>query len=223
VVTNEGVDDAIASMKRVLNISQGRRDFRIMLAQLYMRKQDFKTARGLLEQIMQSNTSDEQERQHAEQLLNGISAYETTKAQFEEARKSGGLSAEPTVVTTGTDAGQGTPQEPADPSSYLREALRVPKEGETRLQGTLVKIECGAKGIVFVVQSGTRTLRLLTKTFEDVDITTYDPKSGSEITCGPRKVESVVIVCYVPNTDKRLGADGILKSVEFVPADFKLK
>jgi hypothetical protein len=31
------------------------------------------------------------------------------------------------------------------------------------------------------------------------------------------------VVCYVPNTDKRVKADGVLKSVEFVPADFKLK
>jgi hypothetical protein len=85
-----------------------------------------------------------------------------------------------------------------------------------------VKIECSAKGIVFVVQSGTRTLRLLTKTFDDIELTTYDPKSGGEITCGPRKPESPVVVCYVPSTDKKLGADGVLKSVEFVPADFKL-
>jgi tetratricopeptide (TPR) repeat protein len=48
VVTGQGVDEAIASMKRVLNMSRGRRDFAIMLAQLYMRKEDFKTARGLL-------------------------------------------------------------------------------------------------------------------------------------------------------------------------------
>src|SRR5690349_3020893 len=80
VVTGVGVDDAIASMKGVLNIARGRRDFMIMLAQLYMRKEDMKTARGLLEQIVQMNGSDE-DRQHAEQLLNAISRYEATMAQ----------------------------------------------------------------------------------------------------------------------------------------------
>ena len=34
---------------------------------------------------------------------------------------------------------------------------------------------------------------------------------------------NVVVVCYVPNTDKKIKADGILKSIEFVPDDFKLK
>ena len=218
VVTGVGVDDAIASMKSVLNNARGRRDFMIMLAQLYMRKQDMKSARGLLEQVMQMNATEE-ERQNAEQLLNGISRYEATMAQIEAMKKSGA-----TVVSEQIPVGSGTqaPQEPADPSSYLREVLRKPQAGETQLQATLVKIECGPKGIVFVVQSGTRTLRLLTKTFNDVDMTTYDAKSGGEIGCGPRKPESPVVVCYVPNSDKKLGADGTLKSVEFVPADFKL-
>jgi hypothetical protein len=218
VVTGVGVDDAIASMKSVLNNARGRRDFMIMLAQLYMRKQDMKSARGLLEQVMQMNATEE-ERQNAEQLLNGISRYEATMAQIEAMKKSGA-----TVVSEQIPVGSGTqaPQEPADPSSYLREVLRKPQAGETQLQVTLVKIECGPKGIVFVVQSGTRTLRLLTKTFNDVDMTTYDAKSGGEIGCGPRKPESPVVVCYVPNSDKKLGADGTLKSVEFVPADFKL-
>jgi len=218
VVTGVGVDEAIASMKSVLNNARGRRDFMIMLAQLYMRKQDMKSARGLLEQVMQMNATEE-ERQNAEQLLNGIGRYEATMAQIEAMKKSGA-----TVVSEQIPVGSGTqaPQEPADPSSYLREVLRKPQAGETQLQATLVKIECGPKGIVFVVQSGTRTLRLLTKTFNDVDMTTYDAKSGGEIGCGPRKPESPVVVCYVPNSDKKLGADGTLKSVEFVPADFKL-
>jgi tetratricopeptide (TPR) repeat protein len=215
VITGQGLDDAITSMKRVLSISPGRHDFMNMLAQLYMRKQEFKAARGLLEQVVKSNASEE-ERQHAEQLLSGIGTYETAMAQIEEAKKRGAdVRSEMAIVSTGTDSAQSSPQQPADPSSYLREVLRTPKTGETQLQGTLVKIECGAKGIVFVVRSGTQLLRLVTKTFDDIEITTYDPKSGGEITCGPRRPESVVVVCYVPNT-------GVLKSVEFVPADFKL-
>jgi hypothetical protein len=197
-------------MKSVLNIARGRRDFMIMLAQLYMRKEDMKTARGLLEQVLQMNASDE-ERQHAEQLLNGISRYEAAMAQIEEMKKGGATVVSQQVVSgSGVDA-----PAPADPSSYLREVLRVPKAGETQLQATLVKIECGAKGIVFVVRTATGLLRLRTESFNNIEITTYDPKVAGEITCGARKPESVVIVCYLPN--------GTLKSMEFVPADFKLK
>ncbi len=216
VITGQGLDDAIASMKRILSISPGRHDFINMLAQLYMRKEDFKAARPLLEQVVKSNASEE-DRNHAQQLLDGIGTYEKAMAEIQEARKRGqDVRTELVTVGSGPDASQSAPQQPPDPSTYLREVLRAPKAGETQLQATLVKIECGAKGIVFVVRSGTQLLRLVTKTFEDIEITTYDPKSGSEITCGPRKPENTVVVCYVPNTN-------VLKSVEFVPADFKLK
>jgi tetratricopeptide (TPR) repeat protein len=217
-VTGEGLDEAIASLKRVMSVSPGRHDFIIMLAQLYMRKQDVKTARGLLEGVLKLNI-DAEEREHAQGLLSAITTFEASMAQLEEARKRG-ATFESMVITSNTDSTQ--KQEPADPSSYLREVLRKPKDGETQLQAMLVKIECDARGIVFVVQNGTKTLRLATKTFDEIEMTTYDPKSGGEITCGPRKVPSTVVLCYVPNTDKRLKADGVLKSVEFVPGDFKL-
>ena len=86
-----------------------------------------------------------------------------------------------------------------------------------------MKIECDAKGIVFVVQTATGLLKLRTADFESVEITTYDSNMRGEITCGERKPANPVIVCYVPNTDKKLKVDGSLKSIEFVPSDFKLK
>lgn len=223
VITNQGVDESIASMKRVLNISKGRRDFAIMLAQLYMRKEDFKTARGLLEQVLKTDLSEE-ERQHAEQLLTGIGRYQAAVAQIEEMRKQGAtVVSEQVAVGSGIGPGQAAPQEPPDPSSYLREVLRKPKEGETQLQAKLVKIECEAKGIVFVVQTATGLLRLRTAKFDDIEITTFDPKVNGEITCGPWKVPATVVVCYAAGVNKRMKIDGVLKSVEFVPADFKLK
>jgi tetratricopeptide (TPR) repeat protein len=219
LVTGEGIDEAIAAMKRVLSSSPGRHDFTNMLAQLYLRKNDVKTARAMLEQIAKSN-ADPEDRKVAENLLNQISSHDEALARVQEEMKrarAGG--AQPVTVSTGTDVPQ---QQPADPSSYLREVLRAPAAGETQLQAKLVKIECDAKGIVFVVQSAAGLLRLRTATFEDITITTYEPKVTGDITCGPWKAPDMVIVCYVADVDKRAKVDGILKSVEFVPADFKL-
>ena len=39
-----------------------------------------------------------------------------------------------------------------------------------------MRIECDAKGIVFVVQTESGLLRLRTASFEDIELTTYDPK-----------------------------------------------
>ena len=38
-----------------------------------------------------------------------------------------------------------------------------------------------------------------------------------------RKTQNNVVIAYVPLTGARVKVDGALKSLEFVPADFKLK
>jgi hypothetical protein len=69
---------------------------------------------------------------------------------------------------------------------------------------------------------GDRLLKLKTDSFEHVDLTSFSPDAGAQITCGPRKPENSVVVCYLPSTDAHAKADGIVKSIEFVPKDFKL-
>jgi tetratricopeptide (TPR) repeat protein len=216
LVTGENIDNSIVTMRRLLNALPGRHDFTNILAQLYLRKDDIKTARLLLEEVTKSNASDENRKQ-AEELLKQISTYEE---RVEEVRKLDQAAGPPPVVVSASEPV--TQQRPTDPSSALREVLRKPAAGETQLQAKLVKIECEAKGIVFVVQTTTGLLRLRTATFDDITITTYDPKVNGEITCGPWKMPATVVVCYVPGVNKRTKVDGVLKSVEFVPAEFKL-
>lgn len=222
LITGEGVDESIASMKRLVSNSPGKHQYLFTLGQLYLRKNDYKMARELLQVVAKSN-ADEGLRQNAEQMLKQISIYEDSNARREEARRNGLK-----VVDSGPVFGSGPGRSAAktqesDPSSYLREVLRPPGAGETQLQATLVKIECEAKGIVFVLQTANGLLRLRTEKFEDIEITTYDPKVAGEITCGDTKLNNLVVVCYLPNTDKKIKADGVLKSIEYVPADFKLK
>jgi hypothetical protein len=174
---------------------------------------------NFLEVVAKSST--EEARGPAEQLLKQIKFYEEAMARNEEARRKGIRTVESeSVLVSGS---RSTKTHETDPSSYLREVLRTPGDGETQLQATLVKIECEAKGIVFVLQTANGLLRLRTDKFEDIEITTYDPKVSGEITCGDSKLDNLVVVCYLPNTDKKVKADGVLKSIEYVPADFKLK
>jgi len=222
LITGQGIDESIASMKRLLINSPGKHDHIYMLGQLYLRKEDYKMARELLEVVAKSN-AEEQVRGHAEQLLKQISQYEDAKSRFEEAKRAAAKAGEREPVMVYGPELKKAQDVPTDPSSYLREVLRTPGAGETQLQATLVKIECEAKGMVFVVQTANGLLRLRTESFDDIELTTYDPKVAGEITCGVRKPENTVIVCYLPNTDKRVKADGVLKSIEFVPAEFKLK
>lgn len=222
LVTGKNIDEAVTSLKRALSSAPGRHDFMYMLGQLYLHKDDFKTAREMLEQVTKSN-AQEQVRRHSELLLTQLRTIEEQRARYEAAKQSRGSENISTPTVTYGPDGQTPKDAPTDPSHYLREVLRAPAAGENQLQGTLVKIECEAKGMVFVVNTSAGLLRFKTASFDDMELTTYDPTVKGEITCGARTPENVVIVCYVPNTDKRVKANGILKSIEFVPADFKLK
>ena len=220
LVTGKGIDESIASLKKLLVSLPGRHDLTFMLAQLYLEKGEGKLARQMLEEVVKSS-ADENVRQDAAGLLKQISSFEKAKED------DGPVKELPPVIVGaskgGTEAPSTPPPPPPDPSSYLREVLRQPKAGETHLQATLVKLECDAKGIVFVVQAGTGLLRLRTASFDAIELTTYDPAVKGDITCGERKPANAVIVAYVAGADKKLKIDGILKAIEFVPSDFKLK
>jgi tetratricopeptide (TPR) repeat protein len=238
LVTGQEVDEVAASLKRILAASPGRHDTAFMLGQLLLRKGDFKEARELLEQVVKSN-ADERTRKHSEALLTQVRSFEEQVAKYqvvtkpEEAKDpepakepelSKGGSTAPVVYSSSSEASKfPVPAPPSDPSFYLREVLRKPVTGETQLLGRLQKIECDGKVIVFVAQTEGGLLRLRTASFEDIELTTYDTSVQGDIGCGVRKPENTVVVCYIPNTDKRVKADGVLKSIEFVPADFKLK
>ena len=237
LVTGEGLNEAIDSLKSALKVSPGRDDFSFTLAQLYARLGDYKTSRQMLEQVAKSANADEYLRLHSSSLLKQIQEIEDragTHDQLRPAPNSGSgppklVNAGSETTTTAADANTSRPKPPPaptpapDPSYYLREVLRKPGPGETQLQGKLLRLECDAKGIVFVVETEAGLLKLRTASFDDIELTTYDTNVKGEITCGERKPVNVVIVCFLPNTDKKVKADGVLKSIEFVPDDFKLK
>jgi FimV-like protein len=221
LVTRKDIDESIASLKKLLVSLPGRHDLTFMLAQLYLEKGDGKLARELLEQVAKSS-AEEDVRQGAASLLAQISSIEKAKDEAVAEDSPDDKKSAPALVSAAPVVSE-TRTPPPDPSSYLREVLRQPEQGETQLQGTLLKLECEGKSIVFVVQTGTALLRLRAASFDDVELTTYDTSVKGEITCGERKPANAVVVAFAANTDKKLKIDGVLKSIEFVPADFKLK
>ena len=62
LVSGSQLDESVELLKRALAVSPGRNDLVLMLAQVYMRKEDYKTARQLLEKLS-GNTADAEMRQ----------------------------------------------------------------------------------------------------------------------------------------------------------------
>jgi len=227
LVTGNNVAEARDLVLKALKISPGRNELIFMLGQLYLRTEDYKTARQLLEHVAKKS-DDDQMRQQAESILAQLGAFEEQQERFKQSRLQARNSqvSSPELKPTESISDTVTSPEPAvtkDPSYYLREALRKPAEGETQVQAVLQSIECEGKNIIFVVKIGEQISRLRTNGFDQLEITTYDPAVSGEIRCGARKAQEVVVICFMPQLDKRTKSDGIIKSIEFVPSTFKLK
>jgi tetratricopeptide (TPR) repeat protein len=215
LVTNTELDESLVMLKRAFAASPGKNDLVFMMAQIHLRKDDFKAAHQLLDKLI-ANNNDAEIHQRSKSLLAQLEAVEAQRrtmkeAQAEDARRN------PTVRDFSAD----TPEK-YDPSAALRESLRSPAAGETQALGKLTRIDCDAKGITFTVRISGRLLKLKTDNFAHVQIVTFSEDSRGEITCGPRKPENSVVVCYLPETSAGAKINGVIKSLEFVPPDFKL-
>jgi tetratricopeptide (TPR) repeat protein len=211
LVSGEQLDESIGLIKRAVALSPGSEEFLFVLAQLYMRKQDIEGARKVIEPLAATG-ADPQIRTRAASMLASISWMQEAMERFRAGRDE---RAPDVVVDMQTDTD-------TDPTSHLRDALRKPESGERQVQGMLVRIDCDAKGITFTLKSSAGLLRLRTPRFEEIDITTFAPDVAGEITCGVRKPENNVVVSYLPGVDARAKTNGAIRSLEFVPGDFKL-
>jgi tetratricopeptide (TPR) repeat protein len=218
LVSGSQLDESIGLLNKALSASPGRTDLMLMLAQVYMRKEDYKSAKQLLTRLSQ-NKSDDQVSKRAQSLLAQVEQISSYREAAEQNRAMERTN-RPALTTT-VSVPAPTVEEKVDPSSYLREALRKPGDGEKQVQGLLVSVQCNAKGMIFSVQAGDKILKLTAPNFESIEMVAFTTDAGSEMTCGPRKQKNPVVVCYAPG-DARTKTDGVVKSIEFVPKDFKL-
>jgi hypothetical protein len=97
---------------------------------------------------------------------------------------------------------------------------RLRFEGEQRC-GRLVEIDCDDAGVILLVASGEKTLRLHADELRSIRFVTYTAavKTG-HLTCGPRERAETVLVTYKPRREGRGVSDGEALAVEFVPEDW---
>lgn len=231
VVTGEQLDEAAALLTRALKLSPGSERYRTMLAQVYLRKEDAVNARRIVEPIAR-NSANEQQRNHAQSVLRQVESLESYLANVRAAR--GAQPSEATMTTT-TETISSSSSSSTSPAAVdqeavrkkaeldtLREVLRKPAAGEEQAQGILTRIECRQRDVLLTFQIGSRSLRLTSAKFEEVDFTTYTAETSGEISCGPRQLAKPVIVIYRPAPNARARVDGEVLSVSLIPKDFVL-
>jgi len=224
LVTNENLDEALEQIKKALALSPGSEDYLFVLAQIYLRKQDVDSARTIIEPLATSS-SDPGIRATAQGILRSVKEFQAQLAQFEKQKASRLQALGNTTRSQVNEIVASAPEVVSitnSSSKYLEEALRQPGQGERRVQGTLVTIDCSSKAIVFTLKVGEQLHKYSSPNFNDVDITTFTQDVVGELTCGVRKAPESVILTYSDQRDERAKTDGTAIALEFVPPDFKL-
>jgi tetratricopeptide (TPR) repeat protein len=238
LVTGEGLDDGIKLINRARSLAPGNEGYAFILAQLYMKKEDFAAALRTAEQLAR-DASDPQLRANAQSLAASIKEYGEQVARYKAERERAErerteMGAVPTSEgpprlrrdpAAGMEGGGKSEDELAEEAmmSAIRDALRRPTEGETRLVGRLASIDCDRQGVTFIVRAGDRTLRLSGGNFQNIQLTSFAAETfAGTIGCEPYKGEGTVVITFRPATG-RAKIDGSAVALEFVPAKFRLE
>ena len=178
-----------------------RDDYSIFLARALARAGRFADARGVLGTVM-AHPHQPGARDFAVATMKQI----VTAEQFVSRGSKASDAIPPDVPAT-----DGPPQpEP------VRWVFRELKEGEKRTEGQLERIECGAKGVAFLVRTGDGVVRFHADAFDRVEFITYRTDLEGNVSCGARTPADRVYVSWTPGEP-----DGIAVAVEFLPAGMK--
>ncbi|HWS86374.1 MAG TPA: tetratricopeptide repeat protein [Pyrinomonadaceae bacterium] len=225
--------EGVRLIRQALSLAPGNQHYALVLAQLYLRQEKFDEARRTAELLAREGT-DPGLRATAQQVLGSINNYEGQLKRYRAAQEEYARGGEPRVVLReevdakqaeeGAGSGKSEDERVAEAlAQAINDALRKPQAGETRLSAVLTSIECGPKGLVFVLKAGDRTLRLTAAGFGGLHLVNFNQQTDPQLTCGARKSETPSVVTFRAERDARAKTDGPLVALEFVPANFKLK
>jgi tetratricopeptide (TPR) repeat protein len=216
LVTNTELTEAQRYLMAGQTLAPARHDFSLLLAQIYLRKQNFAAARKVLERVAQSANAEERERANAQGMINQIN---TIEAQVAEVKKQGGTVAFDNSPAPAAPTGGGEVLETGKP------LIKKRTNGE-QVRGMLTRIECtGGESAIFHVKAGERFYKLRAEAMGKLDLVAYTQDAGNEITCGLRKPESLVIATFRPvaAATARAKFDGDLVALDFITADMEVE
>jgi hypothetical protein len=96
------------------------------------------------------------------------------------------------------------------------------ENGESRVIGHIVKINCKGGDVVYTVKSGAETFELWSKDFRALVLTTFVPENDdADVGCESNLSTSNLVLTYKPLPNSKPARRGELIAIEFVPNNFR--
>jgi tetratricopeptide (TPR) repeat protein len=214
LVADKRLPEAETAIAKAIALSPGRIDYRLRLAEVYLRRNRVVVARSLLSTIAASKSDDEAAGE-ARKLLDRIEARERER-----------------IAGTGAATRrvpEPSPEAPAretlqlEPEAGVRFALRKVRAGEERAYGELVEIACAPGGVQFHLRVGARVVVAVAPAMKDVELTVYGNDKDFTLACGARTPADTVLLTWRMKAPTQPGAAtlvGDAVAVEFVPRGY---
>lgn len=227
LVRNENIDEGITHFKKALEISPGKQNYLLNIAELYLRQQEFEKAKIIAENITR-NPDTEIYQNRAELILRRIKRIENEYASVTK----DALSSDTFNVNkkdTATKNSKALTEEELErnrkqtESEAISEVLRRPKIGEIRIVGKILDITCSNNRVIITISTENELMKLKSADFKRLRLMTYIKEMrGVEFGCGTFQKEVMAVLTYKPIGEVEDRIVGEVVAIEFVPDDFVL-
>jgi hypothetical protein len=232
LISQPGQDDArlkqaSEALQRAIALRPGYTEAKLLLGYVYLSSGEYGSARDLLAPVVRAERSNHRaalrlaealvslnEFAAARNVLGPVMARTTDTAERERARTLLGRSVEmETGRTTRTDPSR----DRASGTNTVIPVFRVLADGERRDTGVFEAVECGPKGLVFVVRTAQSLLRTRAARFEDVEFLAYRALATQSISCGSQVPAMEVYLTWRPPSGSSDATEGTTVAIEILP------
>jgi tetratricopeptide (TPR) repeat protein len=225
------VDETFALLGRAAALAPKRQEFKLLLAQLHLRREEFNRARQILAPLARDPRSA-LTRAEAQVLLDKVASSEELAAAQRKAKSLAPDEAADAVRASASNATD-APQQSAATTQPVVEALPcdMPQPGPQfkplrfdgqQACGQLVSVECeDAGGVTLLIETSDGTLKLRSRALNRIRFVSYTADVRGRVECGLRTRANPVLVTYRSTKGAfATAADGEVLAVEFVPPDW---
>jgi len=234
----DGLQQASRALQRAIVLRPGYTQATLLLGYVYLALGEYTSARDLLLPVVRAERTNHlaalrlgealialNDFAGVRSVLGPVVARATDPAEKDRARMLLGRSveleklrdapAEP-VTPVNSPAGSG----PATRAPRVIPVFRSLGDGERRDLGVFEAVQCGPKGVVFVVRTAERVLRARAARFEDVEFFAYRTLASPSINCGAQKPAMEVYLTWRTPPGSNEATEGTAVAIEVLPESF---
>lgn len=217
LVSGEQLDESVALLKSALKYQPGNQRYTLRIAEILLRQSKLAEA-ALIAQKIASTTDDPATKSRADVLLNAVNRMK----QFNEQQTANRKAYENNATDVNRDGGMFTTDDPDVNIRSINRALRKLAADEKRVIGSIQKIDCKTRPLVYTIKTPTETFTVSTNDFYSLTLNAFTPEANkAQIGCDENLAAMNAVITYRPRSIPRSTVRGELVAVEFVQNDFR--